>query len=281
MQDQIQSMFGHELSLYDILGVPPTASASQIKKAYFKAALKCHPDKCPGDEAAKNRFQALSSVHAVLSNPDLRSIYDETGEIGDDSENMGGMNGDDGWSDYWRMLFPRVTTAGISSFQQKYQGSDEERADVIAAYNDFNGDIMAVIDNVMLASSDDEDRFQAIIDYAIDSGEIAKKRKKTPKSQKARAQRKKKAEQEAKEAEEMLAEIMRKRHQENLSIVSHRRQQFTSMIDSLEEKYSSKEKKTKKKSGKNRQKHQEFEEPNEDEFKSIQERLMNNRNAGR
>lgn len=40
-----------------------------------------HPDKCPGDEAAKGRFQALSLIHSVLSDPDRRSIYDETGDV--------------------------------------------------------------------------------------------------------------------------------------------------------------------------------------------------------
>lgn len=51
-------------------------------------ALRCrffripqHPDKCPGDEAAKGRFQALSLVHSVLSDPERRRLYDESGEI--------------------------------------------------------------------------------------------------------------------------------------------------------------------------------------------------------
>jgi DnaJ-class molecular chaperone len=46
-----------------------------------------HPDKCPGDETAHARFQALGMVHSVLSDPEKRAVYDETGEVpGDESE---------------------------------------------------------------------------------------------------------------------------------------------------------------------------------------------------
>lgn len=45
-----------------------------------------HPDKCPGDAAAKGRFQALSVVHSVLSDPERRSLYDETGEVADEGD---------------------------------------------------------------------------------------------------------------------------------------------------------------------------------------------------
>ena len=65
---------------YDALGVKPTASELEIKKAYRKLAITTHPDKNPGDESAHARFQSIGEAYQVLSNPQLRSNYDKFGK---------------------------------------------------------------------------------------------------------------------------------------------------------------------------------------------------------
>jgi len=67
---------------YAVLGVSRDASASDIKKAYRKLALKHHPDKNPGDKGAEERFKEITEAYAVLSDPEKKSQYDKFGEAG-------------------------------------------------------------------------------------------------------------------------------------------------------------------------------------------------------
>ncbi|CRG83476.1 putative J domain-containing protein C3E7,11c [Talaromyces islandicus] len=69
-----------DTTYYDALGVPPTATELEIKKAYRKLAITTHPDKNPGDETAHARFQAIGEAYQVLSNDDLRKQYDKFGK---------------------------------------------------------------------------------------------------------------------------------------------------------------------------------------------------------
>ncbi len=65
---------------YQILEVPRTASAEDIKKAFRKLARKHHPDVNPGNKAAEERFKQLNTAFEVLSDPKKRQLYDEFGE---------------------------------------------------------------------------------------------------------------------------------------------------------------------------------------------------------
>ena len=65
---------------YDLLSVSTNADDGTIRKAYFKAARKCHPDKCPDDPEAHEKFQKLGHAYQILSNADSRAAYDRDGK---------------------------------------------------------------------------------------------------------------------------------------------------------------------------------------------------------
>ena len=65
--------------LFEILGVPRSASQDEIKSAFRKLARKLHPDVNPGDKAAEDRFKEIDEANEVLSDPKKRRYYDELG----------------------------------------------------------------------------------------------------------------------------------------------------------------------------------------------------------
>jgi len=64
---------------YDLLSVSTNATPGVIKKAYYKEARKCHPDKNPDDPEAAVKFQTLGQAYQILSNADSRANYDKNG----------------------------------------------------------------------------------------------------------------------------------------------------------------------------------------------------------
>ena len=84
-----------EKDYYEILGVPETAPAKDITKAYRKLARELHPDKNPGDTAAEERFKAVSAAYDVLGDEAKRAEYDEVRRLGPIG-GMGGMGGGPG-----------------------------------------------------------------------------------------------------------------------------------------------------------------------------------------
>ena len=74
-------------NLYDIVGIPRTATEEEIKKAYKKKAIKLHPDRNPNNQEEANRqFQELNKAAKTLIDPESRRRYDQFGVIDGDGE---------------------------------------------------------------------------------------------------------------------------------------------------------------------------------------------------
>jgi len=65
-----------------VLGVPRDASEADIKKAYRRLAMECHPDRNDGDKAAEEQFKEVSEAYDVLRDPQKRAQYDRYGSAG-------------------------------------------------------------------------------------------------------------------------------------------------------------------------------------------------------
>jgi molecular chaperone DnaJ len=92
---------------YEILGVPKTASADEIKKAYRKVAMQFHPDRNPGDKVAEDKFKEAAEAYEVLSDQDKKAQYDRYGHAGvagagrpGGGGGRGGMNMEDIFSNF-------------------------------------------------------------------------------------------------------------------------------------------------------------------------------------
>lgn len=64
---------------YEVLGVPKSASADEIKKAFRRLAVKHHPDKEGGDES---KFKEINEAYEVLKDQQKRQRYDQFGHAG-------------------------------------------------------------------------------------------------------------------------------------------------------------------------------------------------------
>lgn len=74
-----------ETEYYDLLGVSVDFQETDLKKAYRKAAMKYHPDKNPSPQAEET-FKEISKAYQVLSDPNLRAVYDKNGKSMADKE---------------------------------------------------------------------------------------------------------------------------------------------------------------------------------------------------
>lgn len=106
--------------LYNILGVSKDASESEIKKAYRKIALECHPDRQSGksdDEKkkAEDKFKEATKAYDVLKDFEKRKKYDQFGII-DGEQQSGGFSQDFDMDDIFRNMGFSFNMGGFNPF---------------------------------------------------------------------------------------------------------------------------------------------------------------------
>src|SRR5581483_5530703 len=161
---------------YEVLGVPRTASADDIKKAFRKLARQYHPDVAKTKKGAEEKFKEINEAYEVLSDPTKRKKYDELGpnwKQGADfrpppgwgqqgSPFTGGrgrpggqdfefeFGGTTGFSDFFEQLFGSRRGGGGSPFGRR--GGLAEEEDYAERGRDVEGDIMVTLEEALHGS---------------------------------------------------------------------------------------------------------------------------------
>eukprot|EP00656_Telonema_subtile_P043374 TRINITY_DN49737_c0_g1_i1.p2 TRINITY_DN49737_c0_g1~~TRINITY_DN49737_c0_g1_i1.p2 ORF type:complete len:179 (-),score=49.14 TRINITY_DN49737_c0_g1_i1:514-1050(-) len=146
--------------LYAALDLTRDAQLKDIKKAYYKLAMKYHPDRNCDNPEATAKFQEILKAYTVLSDPRKREVYDRTGMADDDA--LPGNRTYDEWYEHWRAMFARITSQDIEAFAAKYVGSELEKEDLRAAFIEAEGEMGAIMDSVPMCSYTDEARFRVL-----------------------------------------------------------------------------------------------------------------------
>ncbi|KAF4973982.1 hypothetical protein FDECE_18710, partial [Fusarium decemcellulare] len=138
-----------DTAYYDTLGVQPTATELEIKKAYRKMAIVHHPDKNPNDPTAHEKFQAIGEAYQVLSDTDLRKAYDKFGKdhakpqegFADPAEFFSSIFGGDAFVDWIGeiSLMKDLTATMDITMQEEEAAAAEAAAQAAAAEEDFPG----------------------------------------------------------------------------------------------------------------------------------------------
>ena len=117
--------------LYQILGVPKSASDDDIKKAYRKLAMKYHPDRNPDNKEAEEKFKEVQNAYAILSDAQKRATYDQFGNAAFENNGAGAGGGFGGFGGFsgsqsfdFGDIFSQMFGGGGSARQQNFQGAD-------------------------------------------------------------------------------------------------------------------------------------------------------------
>lgn len=120
---------------YAALCINQTASGDDIRQAYRKFAKDNHPDVCPGDKQAEERFKRVTNAFNFLSSPETRRRFD-CGEIDADGNPtrhsmFGGAPGGGGHASRSGRGFssdnPRPNQGQAGIFSGTIFGSDQDR----------------------------------------------------------------------------------------------------------------------------------------------------------
>jgi molecular chaperone DnaJ len=110
---------------YEVLELERTASEVDIKAAFRKQAMQCHPDRNPGDTSAEHRFKEVNEAYEILKDPNKRAAYDQFGHAA--FENGNGMGAGPGFGADFATTFSDIFDDLFGMNGRRGRGSGRER----------------------------------------------------------------------------------------------------------------------------------------------------------
>ena len=209
--------------LYSLLGIKKSANNSEIRKAYRRLVFLCHPDKNKTDPDASSKFANITRAYKILSNPESKKIYDETGEY--DEENQGEINITETLTYFRKIYSPK----DIENFEKKYVGSKDEEDDLINFYNENGGDIKNILEWIPFSKNEDVERYVKIYEKLFKKKTLKKNKKFEDSKDKVKLL--KEDPNEAKEANETLDKLTKQ------IMGKKRKRNYNEYLDNLKNKY--------------------------------------------
>jgi molecular chaperone DnaJ len=110
---------------YEVLGVAREASEQEIKKAFRVLARELHPDVNRHDPQAEEKFKEAAEAYELLSDAELRQIYDRYGFEGLDSRGYApGSHGFGSFADIFDAFFGGDPFGAFGGGSGRVQGGD-------------------------------------------------------------------------------------------------------------------------------------------------------------
>lgn len=182
---------------YKILGVERTSTDMEIKRAYRRLQRAYHPDSKTG---SRERYEEICRAYEEIQKR------------------------------------PSMEIIPVDDVMKVYKGSKEEVDDIIGLYNRYKGEMVKIVDNLLLSDDRDENRLRKIIDGLIECGTLKKYNKYCKKVSEDVMRKKRKAREEKmarKIADEMGIDIDAPLEE----LLGRRRKGEASFLGRLEEKY--------------------------------------------
>lgn len=97
---------------YEVLSVERSVSDGELKKSFRRLAMKWHPDRCPDDPQAQEKFKEAKEAYEVLSDPRKRAMYDQHGHAAFEHGTGGGAGGFGNVGDIFGDIFSDIFGMG-------------------------------------------------------------------------------------------------------------------------------------------------------------------------